>query len=208
MKTTQTNQKVNSLFIKSVIIALITIIEFTNANAQINKSNFDVTLSTTTTGNGHGLMFNPGLIFVSKNSSIALEFNFQKRKGNFAGTELTYEYSIYNGSSTSNIYCNGDVFDVFLFLIARYNTNQLLGESQIKVERKVDHEGSYDYENIKMNTAEAYIGFGVRTKIAKHIKWVNSIGFGGYTTLNNTDILYREQSTLCLTLKTGLLLSF
>ena len=83
-----------------------------------------------------------------------------------------------------------------------------MGTSQIKVEKKIDPESSIDFNNVRLNTAEMYLGFGVRTKLVKGLNWVNSIGIGGYTTFNNIDILYREKSTICLSLKTGLSFEF
>lgn len=93
---------------------------------------------------------------------------------------------------------------MFLYLNARYNSNLVLGDFQIRVEKKVNPECSTDFSNLKFSTAEMYLGFGVRTKITKKIKWVNSIGIGGYKTLSGAEDIYREGSTICLTLKTGL----
>ena len=203
MKTQYSTQKKSAIF-KAITFILVLILQSNFSNAQISKKCFGLILNTTTTGNGHGLIFSPGIIFNSNKSQLALEFNFQKRNGNFSGTQLTYEYAIYNGSNPRNLYCDKDIFDVFLYLNARYNSNLVLGDNQIRIEKKADPESSTDFSNLKFSTAEMYLGFGVRTKIAKHIKWVNSIGIGGYETLSGAKDIYREGSTICLTLKTGL----
>ena len=207
MKTTQHNQVTSNFKVKSKLI-LIAVMLITSTLLSQEKPRFGLVLNTITTGNGHGLIFSPGIMVSKGNSLLSLEMNIQKRQGNITGSQLNYEYSIYNGTSPTNVYCDRDLFDVFLYVNARYNQNQLLGENQIRVEKRVEPESSVKFENIKLNTAEMYVGFGVRTKITKHLKWVNSIGIGGYTTLNNSTVLYRENSSICLSLKTGISYGF
>jgi hypothetical protein len=176
-------------------------------SAQLIK-NMGLIINTTTTGNGHGLTFNPGVMFSKGNVLLSSEMNFQRMRGNFTGGQLTFEYAIYNGIGKGNQFCDQDMFDVFLFVNTRYNQNQYLGQSQLKTERKIAYDSSIEFDKVRVNTVELYLGFGVRTKITNRLKWNNSIGIGGYKSLNETQELYRENSSICLTLKTGLSVDF
>lgn len=190
------------LTLKALAVAFVLL---TNSGISQSQSlGIGVGISSTVGGCGYGTIYNPS-IHVSKGPvQVELAANIQKRKFNFTGAQLSLEYSIFDG-------CNGvldeyarEGFQVFLFTSANYNRGAYLGKMQLKTERRVADDSQINFESLRYNSVDMTAGFGVKVHLIKGLKWVNSVGFSGWQTLKGEKATYREYSSFCLKLKSGL----
>src|SRR5262249_22817022 len=100
-----------------------------------------------------------------------------------AGGKLTYEYCLFDETSNDDIFSHSRC-ELFVFTNILYNTNAILSNGQIRMEKQVKPESVVDYTSLKFQTVESYTGFGLKIKINERLKWVNAIGIGGWVTIN------------------------
>lgn len=207
MKTT-VNKSANKM--QLTLKALVVVLVFISSQifSQDRLINVGIGASSTVGGCGFGTMYNPS-IHVSKGPmQIELAANIQKRKLNFTGAQLSLEYSIFDGCNNMLDEFAREGFQVFLFTSANYNHGAYLGKSQLKVEKRVASDSEINFDALRYNTVDMTAGFGVKLQFLKHFKWVNSIGFTGWQTLQGEKATYREYASFCLKLRTGITYDF
>lgn len=207
MKTT-VNKTVNKMHttVKTLLVAFVLI--SSQVFSQDRFINVGVGASSTVGGCGFGTIYNPS-IHVSKGPlQIELAASIQKRKLNLTGAQLTFEYNIFDGCNNTFDKFAREGFQVFLFTSANYNQGAYLGKSQLKVEKRVASDSEVNFDALRYNTVDMTAGFGVKVQFLKNFKWVNSVGFNGWKTLQGEKATYREYASFCLKLKSGVTYDF
>lgn len=196
------------LSVKCISIVALAILLSTNVFSQNKKSGFGISASTSISGAGFGTLYTPGVYYSKNKTKIELGLNIQKRKLNTSGAQINVEYLLF--SDEKGCYNDGLMGDVELFSFAtiRYNSSAYLSKGQIGREKKINPDNNMSYGNLKLSAIEGYAGFGLKVRIIDNLKWNNSIGFGGWQTLSGEKTLYREYSSVSLTLGSSLSYDF
>ena len=84
----------------------------------------------------------------------------------------------------------------------------MLGVKTLWVERMTNRTYDGDFSKLRFSSVEAYTGVGLKIKLFKNWKWVNSVGLGGYTSFNFSHNLYYRANNIGLILKTGVAVNF
>jgi hypothetical protein len=139
---------------------------------------------------------------------IELGLNIQKRKLNVSGMQVNFEYTLLDDSK--KCYNDGSAGDLelFAFSTVKYSWDAYLSKSQIKIEKMVATDRNIPFDNLKFAAVEAYVGFGLNVRLSKKLKCRNSIGFGGWTSINGERHLYRQYDGISIALSTGLTMDF
>jgi hypothetical protein len=184
------------------ILALTLVISIEGAHSQPTRPGLRITFSSCSTGSGFGATYNTGLALKKDRHQFEASIEFQKRELNRSGGQLTYEFSIFDGTRDGEmdapIPC-----EMFLVSNVRYTRNAMLGKGQMQTEMLVANDVQSDLHSLRFSTVEGYLGFGIKVKIIRNIYWVNAIGIGGWMTLEGTKKLYREYQSQSISLKTG-----
>lgn len=170
-----------------------------NCLAQSNETKIGFSLSRSTSGNGLGAFYNPGIIIGNERSQLILAAKIQQTKMHVAGGELGFEYAVMKGSNET-----GSRTELFVFANTKYTNNAFLTKRSAELERRVNKESTTNFNDLRFSTLEGYAGFGVKLWLSDKIKIGSCIGFGGYSTLNNVGKLHRENNSVSLLLNTGI----
>ena len=196
------------LSVKCISILALSILISTKMFSQNKKSGFGISTSSSISGAGFGTMYTPGIYYQFNKTKIELGLNIQKRKLNTSGAQINFEYLLFNDEK--GCYNDGLMGNIELYSFAtiRYNSSAYLSKGQVGREKKINPDNNVRYDNLKLSAIEGYAGFGVKIKLVDNLKWNNSIGFGGWQTLSGGNNLYREQSSVSLTLGSSLSYDF
>jgi hypothetical protein len=187
------------LFLLSIFFTVIVQNAISQKYPLIPKSHFGISVSGIATADGFGLQFSPSIYYRSNRSSCMLGAIIQKQKMNVSGAQFTFEYTLMKVEEDEL-----KRLELFCFLSGMYQANALLGKNALWLENRVNPEHSVNTSHFRFKTLEAYLGFGLRTKVCKHIQWVNCIGFGGYKSFEFPDHLYYAKHNVGLICKTGI----
>lgn len=156
-------------------------------------------------GSGLGTFYSPGFFLSKKGNLISVGPTINKSNFRISGVHLNFEHT-FMGDDKDRRYDNyNEMLDIFGFSSMFYRPSTALNRKTLAMECNKSSEFKKSLENTKLQTLEAYIGFGIRIKILKNLKWLNCIGFGGYYSPNRPKgLLSGDRSESCLVFKTGL----
>ena len=200
-------QKAQQTFKRICIIALSLCLNY-NLLSQSEPAKFGVSANSSISGAGFGTMYTPGLFYQKNDCKIELGMNVQKRKLNVSGMQVNFEYTLFDDSKGCYEESLAGDIELFVFSTIKYNSNAYLSTSVIKKEKMINKDDKIPYENLKYTAIEGYVGVGLKIKLTENLKYNNSIGFGGWTTLKGENGLYRDYDGISICLTTGLSYDF
>ena len=202
-KKTLAHLTVNLFTVKTMALTLLSfvlIIQYgaCQQSSFIQKGNFGLAASSMFNADGYGTQFLPAIYYKKNRNTYFIAPIVQKQKANVSGVQLNYEYTLVtpDEADTKGI-------ELFCFVTGLYQSNALLGKQTLHNEGVANPE-YLGASQLHFKSAEAYTGFGLRIKLFKNVKWVNSIGAGGYASFNFPQHLYYADHNFGLYLKTGI----
>lgn len=201
------NTATMNVLMKAIIVVTLLLLTVTGVFAQSNKNTLGIRSYLTVTGSGHGASITPALFYRHNRAIVSVGPIVSMKCNKVNGVQASYEYMLVGASKNmSECYFN-EKFELFAFSAVQYRPSDCLSKGAIEMEQTSEMK-SNPYEHMKVSTAEAYAGFGLKVKIIKGLQWSNSIGMGGYYSPNSPSEIYRQRSNACLILRTGLYYSF
>ena len=215
-KTSFTYSNVNAVALKKVIgfslysfgrklfllaVSLVFSIQYATCqqNTPVQKGNFGLAISSIADADGYGTQLLPSVYYKSNRSAYFIAPIVQKQKSNMSGIQLNYEYTLVD---------EGEAYakrlELFCFATGIYQNDALMGKHALCNESMANPEFSENICQLHFKSVEAYAGFGLRIKLFKNVKWVNSLGAGGYTSFNFPCHLYYADHNFGMILKTGI----
>lgn len=195
------NYSVVVILITSLLIMLSLTIYGQGGKPRITP--FGLSANATLSGAGFGSQYNICGSYHFNNSTISAGPVFQHRNGNYSGINASYEYTLFDGSAHDYDCYNFRKLELNSFITTTFHHNAILGNKQLRTEKKVNPESAVNYGTLKYTAIEAYVGFGLNLRISSRFKWTNAIGFGGWTTLKGYDNVYREKQCCSIMLRSG-----
>lgn len=204
-KFTSKNKKISSItYNKSIFLILLSFLliaqygicqQFTKAK----KSGFGLAISSMINVDGYGTQYLPAAYYKKNRSYFFAGPTVQKEKLNVSGVQFNYEYSLVkeDDSYTKRL-------ELFCFATALYQHNATLGKQTLRDESIANPEYTGNISQMNFKAVEVYGGFGLRIKLFKSLKWINSIGGGGYSCFNFPQHLYYANHNMGLYFKTGI----
>ncbi len=151
----------------------------------VQKKNIGLAVSGMVGPDGYGILYLPTVYYKKNRNSYFMGPVIQNQKMNVSGAQLNYDYSIVN---------EGEGYykrlELFCFVKALYQGNALLGKQTLCVENLANAENAKNASQAHFKSIEFYAGFGFKIKLFDNIKWVSSIGTGGYTSFNSPSRFY------------------
>lgn len=194
--------------IKGMYIVALSLLLNNNVSSQIKNSFYGISASSSLSGIGFGAMYTPGVYYKTDKSKFELGLNFQKRTMKMSGIQTNFEYTLFDDQKGCyNDGLAGDI-ELFTFLTLRYHANAYLSQGQINREKKITPDSNLPLSDLKFSAIEGYAGFGLKIRVVGHLKWSNSVGFGGWKTVSGENSLYREYNAISLGLNSGLSYDF
>ncbi|HXU25748.1 MAG TPA: hypothetical protein VN698_00845 [Bacteroidia bacterium] len=172
---------------------------FCQQTTSLQKGNLGLSASSMFNADGYGVQYLPSVYYKKSRSLYSVAPIIQKQKANVSGVQLNYEYTIVAPGEA-----DAKGLELFCFATGLYQHNALLGGMALHNESVANPEFSENVSQIHFKSVEAYAGFGLRIKLFKSVKWVNSIGAGGYASFNFPQHLYYAGHNVGLFLKTGI----
>jgi len=173
-------------------------VSISNQTLSQTSTKLGLTLSRSSSGNGFGSFYDPGVSLQINKNQFDFTANIQHRKMNFRGGQLTYIYNIFEGENDP-----GNRIGLFVFSSVRYISNAYLSKNWVALEQRVAPESNVSFSSLTFNCIEAYAGFGAKCSISNRLKLHSSIGMGGWGTLSGNKKIYRDYASQSLTLKVG-----
>jgi len=158
-----------------------------------------LTLSRSSSGNGFGAFYNPGITINHNRSQFMLAAKIQQTKMHLSGGQMSFEFAVMEGSNEP-----GCRTELFVFTTTKFIHTAFLTKRNSELERWVNKESQTDFNNLKFTTFEAYAGFGAKLWLSEKVKLGSSIGFGGYGTLNKVGNLNRESKSMSISFNLGI----
>jgi hypothetical protein len=189
---------------KNVFLILLTFILIAQygvcqQSTSSQKGNFGLSASSMSNADGYGVQYLPAVYYKKNRSSYFIAPIIQKQKINVSGVQLNYEYTFLAEGEA-----DAKRLELFCFATGLYQNKALLGKQALSNESMANPEYIGNPSQLHFKSVEAYAGFGLRIKLFKNVKWVNSIGGGGYGSFNFPGNLYYANHNLGLFLKTGI----
>ncbi|MDP2385428.1 MAG: hypothetical protein Q8M29_03580 [Bacteroidota bacterium] len=199
----------NSKFISSLNkIILSVVIASTSMYAQENKARLGMSATSSVTGSGFGTIYSPGIFLTTGKSLFEAGLSVQKRKLNVSGARINYEYTVFDGATSPCSEYSNERLELYFFANATYHNSAYLSKAQLRLEKQVNKESSMKFNELKYNAAEMYGGFGLRIKVLNKLKWVNSMGVGGWKTFKGETNLERACTDMGLLFSTKIMYTF
>ena len=196
--------KFTSKTIAIMLLSFVLIVEqgTCQQTASIQKGNIGLAVSSMFNADGYGVQYLPSVYYKKNRNTYFIAPLIQKQKANVSGVQLNYEYTLV---APGEAYAKG--LELFCFAAGLYQNNALLGKQALHNESlaNCEYKGAFQ---LHFKSVEAYAGFGLRIKLFKNVKWVNSLGVGGYASFNFPQHLNYESHNLGLYLKTGISIDF
>ena len=184
-----------------VLLGLVLMVQYGKCQqvSSVQKGNIGLAVSSMFNADGYGVQYLPSVYYKKNRNTYFIAPIVQKQKANVSGVQLNYEYTFLAESEA-----DGNRLELFCFATGIYQANALLGKQAVHNESVANPEYVGNVSQLHFKSAEAYTGFGLRIKLFKNVKWVNSIGAGGYASFNSPQHLYYADHNFGLYLKTGI----
>ena len=166
--------------------------------SSVQKGNVGLAVSSVFNSDGYGVQYLPSVYYKKNRNTYFAALLIQKQKANVSGIQLNYEYTLVTPDEA-----DAKGLELFCFVAGLYHNNALLGKQALHNESMANPE-YVGASQLHFKSVEVYTGFGLRIKLFKNVKWVNSLGAGGYSSFNSPQHLYYENHNMGLYLKTGI----
>jgi len=207
-----TNQKNSSPFAKAKLILAAIGLIFTTENAMcqqntpVRNENMGFSTSAMVSASGYGGRYVPMLYFKRNRQTYFIGPVIQNQKLNFAGFQFNYDYALVGEDAPTK--ADNKNVELFCFFTSSYDFRALLGKRALWEEHMANSKYEGDPCKLRFKSVSMYGGIGLKIRILKNLKWINSIGAGGYTSFDFPGNLYYNASNLGLIIKTGISFDF
>ena len=161
-------------------------------------------------GNTLGVLYSPYISVSKGNNVISVGPVIQKRTMLVTGIKAGFSRVI-TGNNTSKYDCDGDYVDqrlqVNFFGYIQYVQQMSLSYRGVQFEETMNKQLDYDWNKLKLNTAEMCMGIELHIRLTKNISWKNYFGISVYDHLNYKQEMYHDKISPTLLLGTGINIS-
>lgn len=196
---------------KSILIVLVFLFNKQYCSAQNNhlfqKGNFGFAANASVSADRFGGQYSPMFYYKKGRRSIFMGPIIQNKNLNLSGLQLSYDYTL-AGKDVIGSEPYNENLELFCFITSIYHCNATLGKSAVWEEKRAYNGYEGDPAKLRFKSIELYAGGGLKLKLFSNIKWMNSIGFGGYTSFNVPKTLCYENKSVGLLLKSGISFDF
>jgi hypothetical protein len=176
---------------------------FCQGPAITNNENLGFIASTMISANQYGGQYSPMLFYKKNRRTYAIGPVIQNQRMNFSGVQLDYKYTIVGVDVPGDEPYNENI-ELFCFVTAAYYNNALLGKRAVWEEHMANEGYEGDVCKLRLKSVEVFGGAGLKIKLFKNIKWVNSVGLGSSTAFHLPHHLYHEAINTGVILRTGI----
>jgi len=158
-------------------------------------------------GNWHGTFYSAYLSVSKGKNVITMGPVIQKRSLMMQGGKIGYQRVITGGDRFA-VDCDGERVDPNLQLNAfgyvQYIKDLPLAYSSIIIEERTNRKSDYNWNKLRLSTAEICMGVELHIKINQNISWKNYFGASVYYHLNYKQGMYQERIAPVLLIGTGI----
>ncbi|MES2762660.1 MAG: hypothetical protein V4677_10645 [Bacteroidota bacterium] len=153
--------------------------------------------------NGYGSLRMPALFYKNSCHTYFVGLSIQKSRTVVSGIQFNYNYSV-TGLTTPG---GENVPELYFYMSSAYNFNTKLGKENLRNEYMANPSATdNNVSSLRFQSAEIFVGAGLRLSFLKRFSWDNSIGFGGNYSFNFPEKLklYYRKTNSGLQLRTGI----
>ena len=172
-----------------------------------HTENIGIAAMSSISANGYGGMYTPMLYYKKDRRTYFVGPVLQNQRLNLSGLQFNFAYTIAGQEARGNEAYNENL-ELFCFLTSSYYFNAYMGKRTLWEEKRTNSGYEGDLCKLTFKSVEVYGGVGLKLKIFKNCKWINSVGLGGYTSIDFPGHLYYNASNMGLILKTGISYDF
>lgn len=158
-------------------------------------------------GNIHGTVYSPYLALSKGKNVFTMGAVIQKRSLLMQGGKIGYQRVITGGDRFA-VDCDGERVDERLQLNAfgyiQYVKNMSMSYTSTIIEERTNKKMDYNWNQLRLSTAELCAGVELHIKINQNISWKNYFGASVYYHLNYKQGMYHERILPVLLIGTGI----
>ncbi len=196
---------------KFILITLLFLFSKQYCSAQnshnFRKRNFGFEIIASVSSDGYGGQYSPMLYYKKGRKSFSAGPIIQNKNLNLSGLLVNYDYVLAGKDVIGNEPYNENL-ELFCFITSIYQHNAMLGKTAILDEQRTYRGYEGDLYKLRFKSIELYAGAGLKINLFSNLKWMNSIGVGGYTSFNVPRHLCYLDKSVGIALKSGLSFDF
>lgn len=176
-------------------------------SAVLHNENLGFIASSMISGNQYGGQYSPMMYYKKDRRTYAIGPVIQNKSLNLSGMKFNYEYTLVglDAPGDEGYYKN---LELFCFVAAAYYYKALLGKRAVWEEHMANQSYEGDVSKLRFKSMEIFGGVGLKIKLVKNIKWVNSVGLGRSESFAFPDHLYHDAINIGVILRTGISFDF
>lgn len=196
----------NRLFIKTIIIIFVLILNVSCFNAQKSVNNIkpSIGFETYSTGNGHGTFYSLYSCLQNGNNAFSVGTVIQKNSAKLSGFKVGYSRTLTGNTSYRSGNVDKDLLQINFFSSIQYTHKLPLSTATLKDEKLIWGDNKKDLDNLRLSTGEVNVGFEFYINITNQISWKNYAGASVYHNFNYPTILEHQRTAPTLNLGTGI----
>ncbi|MBI2720796.1 MAG: hypothetical protein HYX39_01340 [Bacteroidetes bacterium] len=168
-------------------------------------------------GNSHGSFLSPHVVIKKGRTSYNLGVLFQNRGMQLNGGKLSFSY-ILSDPKKNNVdedeveaeeyvaQPKRQILQLNIFAFSQYVHNGLLSAVSSITEQKASSQPEMNWNQVRLSTAEAGIGFELYVKLTKRVSWKNYVAGSVYYHVTYVNGMYNERNGPSLVLGTGIVI--
>jgi hypothetical protein len=157
--------------------------------------------------NQYGGQYSPMLYYKKSRRTYSIGPVIQNKTLNLSGVQFNYDYTIVGEDAIGNEAYDKNL-ELFCFATTSYYNNASYGKRAVLEEHMANRNYEGDVCKLRFKSIEVFGGMGLKMKLFKNIKWVNSIGLGSSTSFSFPKHLYHDAINTGLIIKTGISVDF
>ncbi len=157
--------------------------------------------------NQYGGQYSPMLYYKKTRRTYSIGPIIQNKTLNLSGVQFNYDYTIVGEDAIGNEAYNKNL-ELFCFITTSYYRNASFGKKAVWEEHMANQGYEGDVCKLRFKSLEFFGGVGLKIKLFKNIKWVNSMGLGSSASFNFPGHLYHDAFNTGLILRTGISIDF
>lgn len=193
---------------KKVLFVLLLINVSALAQNENQRVVFGGGVQSNCSANWHGSTYSPYLAITKKYSSLQLGPVIQKRNSALCGVKAefitTISSRLLGDSLVSYNYSDKDVVEINFFCYAQYINNAKLSYAAARIEEKTHRDGTVNWNQVNVSTAETGVGFEIQVNISNNVSWRSRIGGTVYYHTKYVSGMYHEKVAPVLNIGTGI----
>lgn len=202
-----------------MVVILVLVSGFCNAQKYSRKkpTQFGAGIDHVSSGDGHGAFLTPYMVFKKGRRSVNMYMLFHQRSKEISGGKIALSYNLSGGKKPR--YADDDddeqsssneprkqILQLNAFCFSQYIHNTLLSNKTCLLEERASYNKEQTWQQVRLSTVSAGVGFELHFKITKRLTWKNSVGGSVFYHLNNIPGMYSEKLAPSLLLGTGFII--